>query len=225
MRSSKGRRRFTPALTLNLAPNPSPNRTPTLSLALLFFAILSLASAADPPKKPEKIPSPLTPQQALKHFQLPSGLSIELVACEPQIESPVAAAFDENGKLWVVEMRDYPNGPPKGQFPLGRIKILEDKDGDGFYETSSVFAENLLFANGLMHWKGGVIVTAAPHILYLKRMADGRLQRDALYEGFATENPQLRVSHPELGLDNWIYVANGLRGGKVIRSAKPDAKP
>src|SRR5262245_50888019 len=220
MRSSKGRRRFTPALTLNLAPNPSPNRTPTLSLALLFFAILSLASAADPPKKPEKIPSPLTPQQALKHFQLPSGLRIELVACEPQIESPVAAAFDENGKLWVVEMRDYPNGPPKGQPPLGRIKVLEDKDGDGVYESSTVFAEKLLFANGLMPWKGGVIVTAAPHILYLKH--DGReLKREVLYEGFAVENPQLRVSHPELGLDNWIYVANGLRGGKIRKPPSP----
>lgn len=215
-----------PTLTRNLSPNLGPNLTLTLTLSLLFFANLSIASAADPAKKPEKIPSPLTAQQALKHFHLPSGLRIELVACEPQIESPVAAAFDENGKLWVVEMRDYPSGPPKGQPPLGRIKVLEDKDGDGFYETSTVFAENLLFANGLMPWKGGVIVTAAPHILYLKRSDDGKeLKREVLYEGFAVENPQLRVSHPVLGLDNWIYVANGLRGGKIVRSGKPDAKP
>jgi putative membrane-bound dehydrogenase-like protein len=180
-----------------------------------------MGQAADAPAKAEKVKSPFTPQQALKHFHLPSGLRIELVACEPQIESPVAAAFDENGKLWVVEMRDYPNGPLKGQPPLGRVKVLEDKDGDGFYETSTVFADKLLFANGLMPWKGGVIVTAAPHILYLK--PDGT--KEVLYEGFATENPQLRVSHPELGLDNWIYVANGLRGGKVVRSGKADAKP
>src|SRR5574341_190580 len=61
-----------------------------------------------------------------------------LVAAEPQIESPVAMAFDEDGKLWVVEMRDYPNGPAKGQPPEGRIKVLEDRDGDGRYETSRV---------------------------------------------------------------------------------------
>src|SRR5262249_43546565 len=116
------------------------------------------------------------------------------------------------------------NGPPQGQPPLGRIKVLEDKDGDGFYETSSVFADKLLFANGLMPWRGGVIVTAAPHILYLKH--DGKeLKREVLFEGFSVENPQLRVSQPELGLDNWVFVANGLRGGKVVRSGKPGAKP
>jgi putative membrane-bound dehydrogenase-like protein len=124
-------------------------------------------------------------------------------------------------------MRDYPNGPEKGQPPEGRIKVLEDKDGDGRYETSRVFAEGLLFANGLLPWKGGVIVTAAPHIVYLKDTdGDGKAdQREVLYEGFATENPQLRVSHPVLGLDNWIYVANGLRGGQIKRSGKADAKP
>ena len=129
-------------------------------------------------------------------------------------------AFDEDGRLWVVEMRDYPNGPPKGQPPQGRIRILEDKDGDGRYEHSTVYADKLLFANGVLPWRGGALVTAAPYIVHLK---DGR--RDVLYEGFAAENPQLRVSHPNLGLDNWIYVANGLRGGQVKRSGKADAKP
>src|SRR5438034_11689321 len=117
-------------------------------------------AAAHPGEAPKKsrIHSPLTPKEAIKHFQVPPGLRIELVACEPQIESPVAMAFDENGKLWVVEMRDYPNGPAKGQPPEGRIKILEDRDGDGRYETSTVFADHLLFANGLLPWKGGVVV-------------------------------------------------------------------
>src|SRR5439155_15750078 len=68
--------------------------------------------------------SPLSPQEALEHFHLDPGLRIELVAAEPVIESPVAMAFDEDGRLWVVEMRDYPNGPPPGQPPQGRIKVL-----------------------------------------------------------------------------------------------------
>src|SRR5205823_13900101 len=121
------------------------------------------------------------------------GLRIELVASEPQIQSPVAMAFDEDGRLWVVEMRDYPNGPRRGQPPEGRIKVLEDRDGDGRYETAHVFADRLLFANGLMPWKGGLIVTAAPAILHLKGMDGGKVtHRDVLYEGFAALNPQLR---------------------------------
>src|SRR5947209_8388695 len=152
---------------------------------------------------------PLTPAQAQKQFRLPSGLRIELVAAEPVIQSPVAMAFDPQGRLWVVEMRDYPNGPPPGQPPEGRIRILEDRDGDGFYEHSTVFAEGLLFANGVMPWKEGAIVTAAPHIVYLKdTKGSGKAdKREVLYEGFAAQNPQLRVSHPILGVDNWVYVA------------------
>jgi putative membrane-bound dehydrogenase-like protein len=169
---------------------------------------------------------PLAPAQALRQFRIAPGLRIELVAAEPEIESPVAMAFDEDGKLWVVEMRDYPNGPEPGRPPEGRIRILEDRDGDGRYEYSRIFAEHLLFANGLMLWKGGVVVTAAPYILFLKDSdGDGRAdQRDILYEGFTAQNPQLRVSHPILGLDNWVYVANGLRGGKVKRHGQDGAK-
>jgi len=173
----------------------------------------------------EKPTGPFTPQQAIKHFRLPAGLRIDLVASEPQIESPVAMAFDEDGRIWVVEMGDYPNGPAKGQKPQGRIRILEDRDGDGFYETSRVFADGLLFANGLMPWKDGVIVTMAPKITWLRDTdGDGKADREeVLYEGFAAQNPQLRVSHPNLGIDNWIYVANGLRGGQAKKSGQADA--
>lgn len=193
-----------------------------------FLLLISLASDSLPvetaePATPPK-PSPLSPADELATFRLFPGLRMELVAAEPLIESPVAMAFDENGKLWVVEMLDYPNGPAKGQPPQGRIKVLEDRDGDGRYESGSVFADRLLFANGLLPWRGGAIVTAAPHILYLRDTdGDGKAdQRDVLFEGFAEANPQLRVNHPVLGLDNWIYVANGLRGGKIVRSGKSE---
>lgn len=200
-------------------------------LALLLLAAFPLLLPADEkpssPPKTETIRSPLSPQEALRHFRLSPGLRLELVASEPQIESPVAMAFDEAGKLWVVEMRDYPNGPKPGEKPQGRIKVLEDRDGDGFYETSSVFADELLFANGLLPWKGGLVVTAAPHILYLKDTdGDGKAdRREVLYEGFAAQNPQLRVSHPILGVDGWVYVANGLRGGQVRKAGAAEAKP
>jgi putative membrane-bound dehydrogenase-like protein len=148
-------------------------------------------------------------------------MKVELVASEPQIESPVAMAFDEDGRLFVVEMVDYPNGPAPGQPPEGRIKVLEDKDGDGYYETSRVLVDKLLFANGVLPWKGGAIVTCAPNILYMREAQERQfgglhpIDKDVLYEGFSTQNPQLRVSFPTLGPDGWVYVANGLRGGQV----------
>ncbi|HEY7326480.1 MAG TPA: PVC-type heme-binding CxxCH protein [Gemmataceae bacterium] len=189
----------------------------------LLWGCLWLTHAAEPSARS----GPLSPEQAHQQFRLAPGLRIELVAAEPEIESPVAMEFDEDGKLWVVEMRDYPNGPQPGRPPEGRIRALEDLDGDGRYEHSRVFADRLLFANGLMLWKGGAVVTAAPHILYLKDCdGDGRAeQREILYEGFSTQNPQLRVSHPKLGLDNWVYVANGLRGGMVKKHGRDDARP
>jgi putative membrane-bound dehydrogenase-like protein len=187
----------------------------TLS-AVALVALPLVVLGADPPE----VRSPLAPKEAQKLFRLPPGLRIELVASEPQIESPVAMAFDEDGKLWVVEMPDYPNGPKPGEKPQGRIKVLEDKDGDGFYETATVFADNLPFANGIMPWKGGVVVTMAPQIVYFDK--DGK--KEVLYEGFTAGNPQLRVSHPVLGLDGWVYVANGLRGGKVKKAGDPRAK-
>jgi putative membrane-bound dehydrogenase-like protein len=206
-------------------------RAARLFSALLVAGLVAVAlwrgRAAEPAKKADEVHSPLTPQQVQAAFRVAPGLRVELVAAEPEIESPVAMAFDEDGRLWVVEMRDYPNGPPPGKPPEGRVKVLEDRDGDGRFEHSTVFADGLLFANGLLPWKGGVVVTAAPHIVYLQDTdGDGKAdRREVLYEGFATQNPQLRVSNPVLGLDNWVYAANGLRGGQVKRAGQPDAKP
>ncbi len=188
--------------------------------------LLALLVLAAPQAAPPEVKSPLSPQESQKLIRVDAGLRVELVACEPQIQSPVAAAFDEDGRLYVVEMIDYPvadmNKPP-----LGRIKLLEDKDGDGFYETSTIFADNILMANGVTPWKGGIIVTAAPNILYLKDTdGDGKADiREPLFEGFTAGNPQLRVSHPTFGIDNAITVANGQRGGKIKRSGRPDEKP
>src|SRR5262245_50839893 len=134
--------------------------------AVALASAVWYAFAAEPPAAPQT--APLPPDQARAAFRVAPGLRVELVACEPQVESPVAMAFDEDGRLWVVEMLDYPNGPAKGQPPEGRVKVLEDRDGDGRFETSRVFADKLLFANGVFPWKGGAIVTAAPHIVELR---------------------------------------------------------
>ncbi|MCS7045281.1 MAG: HEAT repeat domain-containing protein [Gemmataceae bacterium] len=191
--------------------------------SLMIVGVLVGMSCLPAQEQPKQISggpgTPLSPVEARKLFKVAEGLTIQLVAAEPQIESPVAMAFDPSGRLWVVEMRDYPNGPAKGQAPEGRIKVLDDTDGDGSSDL-----DGLLVANGLFLWKDGVIVTAAPHIAWLRDTdSDGKADTtEVLYEGFAAENPQLRVSNPVLGLDGFVYVANGLRGGRVRKAgARP----
>src|SRR6266536_4419075 len=110
----------------------------------------------------------LTPEQALAAFRLEPGLQIQLVAAEPVVVAPVAMTFDELGRLYVVENRGYPTGPGEGKPPAGIIALLEDTNGDGRYDKRTVFADGLTFPNGIMPWRGGVLVTCAPDILYLK---------------------------------------------------------
>ena len=74
----------------------------------------------------------------------PAGITIELVAAEPEVTSPVAIAWDEDGRLYVAEMIDYPVATA-----AGRIRRLEDRDGDGHYEHATVFADGLPFPNGV----------------------------------------------------------------------------
>jgi len=181
--------------------------------------------SAEPPKQ-QPAPGPLSPADSMKTFHIADGLRVELVAAEPEVVSPVAIAWDEFGRMFVVEMRDYPNGPGDGEPFLSRVKLLEDNDGDGRYEKVTVFAEELPFANGVLPWQGGAIVTAAPDIWFLKDTdGDGRADvKEKLFTGFKEGNPQLRVNHPTLGIDNWIYVANGLSGGEVSKAGAEDEK-
>src|SRR6185369_2146448 len=111
---------------------------------------------------------PLTPEQALAAFRLEPDLQIECAAAEPLVVAPVAMAWDEKGRLFVVENRGYPTGPGPGKPPAGMIALLEDTGGDGRVDRRTVFADGLTFPNGIMPWRGGVLITCAPDILYLK---------------------------------------------------------
>src|SRR6266516_6393063 len=165
---------------------------------------------------------PLPPQQELAtfHFSAPS-LAAELVAAEPDVVAPVAIAWDADGRLFVAEITDYPSGPVSG-----RIRMLEDRDGDGHCEHAVVFADKIAFPNGVMLWNGGLLVTAAPDILFFKDTnGDGHAdERRVVLTGFAEGNQQLRVNGLYWGLDNWIYGANGRSDGEV-RWVAPVRKP
>jgi putative membrane-bound dehydrogenase-like protein len=191
----------------------------------LFVVALSLSTSGlavclgdDAPDAAPKKLGPLSVAESLDRFKLQDGWVIEPVATEPAIVDPVNIAFDELGRLWVVEMRDYPWGPRGRGEPISRIKTLTDRDGDGVYETAVVFADKLLFPTGLLPWKGGVIVTLAGEVVWLRDTnGDGVSDtKEVWFKGFAQENSQLRANHPRLGLDGLIYIANGLRGGKIV---------
>ncbi len=161
--------------------------------------------------------SPLSVEDALAEFRLHPGLEIEIVAAEPDVIDPVSIAFDPRGRMWVVEYRDYPNGPAPGEAPQCLIRILSDDDRDGRFENPITFADELLFCNSLMLWRDGALVTSDGKLLFLRDTNgdDVADERVPWFEGFATENPQLRANHPTFAIDNHIYIANGLRNGTV----------
>ena len=166
--------------------------------------------------------TPLSPEEELATFELADNrLSIELVAAEPQLDSPVAISWDGDGAMFVAEMIDYPLGPTSG-----RIRLLQDRDGDGLYEHATVFAEGLRFPNGVLAARGGVFVTAAPDILFLKDTnGDGKAdEKRVVLTGFGEGNQQLRANGLTWGLDNWIYGANGRSDGNVRAPDDPPSK-
>ena len=162
---------------------------------------------------PASAASPLSPEQERATFHLADPrLMVELVAAEPQVRAPVALAWDSDGRMFVAEMTDYPSGPING-----RIRLLENPDSNGRYKISKIFATNLAFPNGLMAWRDGVLVTAAPDIWYLADTnKDGVSDvREKILTGFVEGNQQLRVNGLYWGIDNWIYGANGRSDGEA----------
>ena len=147
-----------------------------------------------------------------------SSLEIDWIAAEPQVISPVAMAWDAAGFLFVAEMRDYPNAGDGGT-----IRRLEDRDGDGRYETATVYAQGLPFPNSVLPFRDGVLVTAAPDLLFLRDTdGDGRADvTEVLFSGFGTGNQQLRANGLRWGLDGWVYGANGRSDGSIVSRRRP----
>ena len=196
-----------------------------LLLLAVLIAPAGPARSADPIPK---APGPLTPKEEQATFQLPDGFQIELVASEPDIVDPVAMCFDARGRLFVCEMRGYPNGGVgTGNETRGKIKCLEDKDGDGVFETCHTFAEGLRFPMGITPYKDGLLVAVAPDLLYLEDTdGDGKADKTTvLYTGFNLANIQQMVNGLQWGLDNWVYGCAGNDGGTVKSGQKPDAPP
>lgn len=157
--------------------------------------------------------APRSVEDSLKCFVVPDGFKIEAVAVEPMVVDPVAFEWDAAGQLWVVEMRDYPLGVEGG----GVVKRLRDVDGDGKYDEAAEFLRGLNFPSGVMPWRGGVLISAAPDLIYAEDTnGDGVADvRKVLVMGFTEGNQQHRFNGFEMGMDGWVYGANGDSGGTL----------
>ncbi len=113
------------------------------------------------------------------------GFTVEQVAAEPLVMDPIAFAWGPDGKLWVVEMADYPLGIDGQGKHGGRVRFLEDTDGDGRYDRSTLFLDGLGYPTGVWPWRKGVLVSCAPEILYAEDTdGDGKAdRRETLFTG------------------------------------------
>ncbi|MEZ6151590.1 MAG: neutral/alkaline non-lysosomal ceramidase N-terminal domain-containing protein [Pirellulaceae bacterium] len=172
---------------------------------------------------------PLSAQQAIEATRASEGYRVDLVAAEPLVKDPINLAFGIDGRVWVVEMSDYPLGVEGG----GHVKWMRDRDGDGQVDEMKIFAEGLSYPTSVMPWRDGALIIAAPDILFAHdEDGDGQADRiEPLLTGIEESNPQHRASGFDIGLDGWLHFAVGHgtkellshRNGKTYAVAGRDA--
>ena len=180
---------------------------------------------------------PLSPEDSMKYTQVPVGFHMELFAAEPDVINPIYMAWDERGRLWVVETVDYPNEFKDGRKGNDRIKICEDTDGDGKADKFTVFAEGFNIPTSMTFARGGIILAHAPEFYFLKDTdGDDKADvREVLFTGWGVGDTHAGPSNLRYGFDNWIYGTvgyarfTGSLGGKQhnfgmgVFRFKPDA--
>ena len=212
-------------------------KLPLCSLALAFSTALAAAQAPAKKAPPveEEIPFPanlpipeatvLSPEETLQTFKIAPGYRIEIVAAEPLISTPVAMQFDADGRLWVVEMNGYmPNLEGKGEdVPNGRVVILEDTDGDGRMDKSTVFLDKLVMPRAIGLRKGGALIAEPPMLLWCADansdlVADGKEPLIPNYT--AGGNPEHMPNGLLRALDNWIYNAKSAKRYRFLQNGE-----
>jgi putative membrane-bound dehydrogenase-like protein len=173
--------------------------------------------------------APKSPAESLKTFRLHSGFRIELAASEPHLASPVALDFDEEGRLYVAEFLEFNQRDSKQPHGRGRIRLLEDTKGNGIYDKSTIFLDNVDSPTAVCCYDGGVFVGAAPNILYAKDTdGDGKADiRRVVYTGFARDNVggEALFNSFRWGLDNRVHVQTSTSGGAVRHADKKNSRP
>jgi putative membrane-bound dehydrogenase-like protein len=194
--------------------------------SFLGWDAVGAAAAAEEEDYSQELPRipPTSPADALKTFRTLPGFTIEQVAAEPLLHSPVAVAYDGVGRAFVVEMIDY--SEQDKEF-LGSVRLLEDLNGDGVFDKSTLFADKLSWPTAIACYDGGVFVGAAPDIFYLKdTTGDGQAdQRDVVFTGFGRSNVQGLFNSFHWGFDNRIHGAVSSSGAQVKRPGDDATAP
>ncbi len=165
---------------------------------------------------------PLSPEESMKHIQVPVDFTLELFAAEPNVMHPIAMSWDEKGRLFVLITKDYPN-ERKEDGGSDYILICEDTNNDGKADRFTRFAEGLSIPTGMVFANGGLLVAQAPHMLFLKDTdGDGKADvKKILFSGFGTFDTHAGPSNLHYGFDNWIWGCVGYSGFKgVIGNSK-----
>jgi putative membrane-bound dehydrogenase-like protein len=195
-----------------------------LTLALsLTFTIGALAGPYDPAPTPH-----LAPDEAVKKFRVPEGFEVRLFAAEPDVVNPVAMTWDDRGRLWVVELLDYPYTTKEGAKNRDRVKVLEDTDGDGRADKVTVFADGLNLATAIQIDGSGVYVGAAPNLWYMQDTNgdDVADTKKILLTGFGLEDRHELLNSFSWGPDGWMYFTHGVfTQSKVTDPAHPERPP
>ncbi len=193
------------------------------SLGLSIQGAELAVKASDLPRVPAT-----PPERAVATCAVRPGFHLEQMAAEPMVMSPVAFAFDEHARLFVIEMRDYSE---RRDERLGGVKLLEDTDGDGKFDKATLFAADLPWPTGITCWDGGVYVIASPDLLYLKDTdGDGKADiRRVMFTGFGNLAPKLNVqalaNSLTWGLDNRIHGALGGNPSIITNLGRTDMRP
>ncbi|MBL7700345.1 MAG: dehydrogenase [Chitinophagaceae bacterium] len=194
-------------------------------MKIYFFGIVTLLAITIASCRHSHYTDPLTPEQALESFQLNDSFTIEIFATEPFVNDPVSLTFDDRGNAFVVEMPDYPfqSRPGRGN---GQIRMLVDNDKDGRTDDAKIFADSLSEATSITPWDGGLIVTAAPDIFFMKDTnGDHRADiKQLMFTGFFKGNSEAQITALLFNIDNWIYAANNGQSGSVSSPNASDNK-
>ncbi len=183
-------------------------------------------TAADMPRIPHTEPT-----EALRTFRLAGGFQLEVVAAEPLVSDPVAACFDEFGRMFVAEMHGYPfsQEPTKlspaggGKKDAGIIRLLEDTDGDGRMDSSVIFADKISWPTSVCCYNGGIFVLAPQYLYYFKDTdGDGKADvREVVLSGFGRDNVQALANGLHWGLDGKITFSAGRNPKNLLHRGQP----
>jgi len=209
----------------------TPSKRVLCCCVLLAASAGGAAAAADDLQLLLRRIPPQAPEAALATFRIQQGFTVELVAAEPDVFDPIDAAFDEDGRMYVVQMCDYPFLPEQRAAKYraqraetwGSLRLLEDTDGDGRMDRSTVFADRLRWPQSVCCYRGGVFVISPPSLWYLKDTnGDGVADvREEVLTGFDLGNVQALANGLEWSLDHGIYFAGGRTGARLQQGDRP----